>query len=66
MSSPSVPGVSVEPQREPQLATLGWALRRAVLGLVILLSAVALGAWLTSPASFDAIVRAASGVPVLG
>jgi hypothetical protein len=46
MSSPSVPGVSVEPQREPQLATLGWALRRAALGLVILLLAVALGAWL--------------------
>lgn len=45
-ASPSVPGLSLEPQREPQLATLGWALRRAALGLLILLVAVALGAWL--------------------
>jgi hypothetical protein len=34
------------PQRQPQIATLGWALRRAALGLVILLTTVALGAWL--------------------
>ncbi len=46
MSSPIVPGVSVGPQREPQLATLGWALRRTALGLLILIAAVALGAWL--------------------
>jgi hypothetical protein len=46
MSSPSVPGLPVETSREPQLATLGWALRRAALGLLILLVAVALGAWL--------------------
>jgi hypothetical protein len=46
MSSPSASGLSVEQQREPQLATLGWALRRAVLGLLILLVTVALGAWL--------------------
>jgi len=46
MSSPSVPNLSYEPQREPQLATLGWALRRAALGLLILLGAAGLGAWL--------------------
>jgi hypothetical protein len=46
MSSPSASGVSVEQQREPQLATVGWALRRAALGLLILLVTVALGAWL--------------------
>lgn len=46
MSSPSAPGLSVEQQPEPQLATVGWALRRAALGLLILLFAVALGAWL--------------------
>jgi len=46
MSSPRVPDLSFETQREPQLATLGWALRRAVLGLLILFGAAALGAWL--------------------
>ena len=30
----------------PQLMTLGWALRRAALGLLILLTAAALSAWL--------------------
>ena len=38
--------ISLGPQREPQVATLGWALRRAGLGLLILMVAVALGAWL--------------------
>jgi hypothetical protein len=46
MSSPSAQGVSIEPRREPQLATFGWALRRAALGLLILAIAVSLGAWL--------------------
>lgn len=47
MSSPSsVRDVSLEAQREPQLATLGWALRRAALGLLILLVTVTLVAWL--------------------
>ncbi len=46
MSSPIATGVSAQQQREPQLATLGWALRRAALGLLILLVAVALGTWL--------------------
>jgi hypothetical protein len=47
MSAPtSVPGLSLEPQPKPQLATLGWALRRAALGLLILLVATMLGAWL--------------------
>ena len=32
--------------RQPQLVSLGWALRRAALGLLVLLVAVALGAWL--------------------
>jgi len=47
MSAPtSVPGLSLEPQPEPQLATLGWSLRRAALGLLIVLVATMLVAWL--------------------
>ncbi len=46
MSSPGVPDVSVDPRPVPRLATLGWTLRRAALGLAILLAAAALGAWL--------------------
>ena len=46
MSSPSAPGLAVGTEREPQIATLGWALRRAALGLFILALAVAMGAWL--------------------
>lgn len=46
MPSPSVPHDSLERRREPQLASLGWALRRAALGLAILLTAAALTAWL--------------------
>ena len=46
MRSPSASGLSVEQPREPQLATLGWAMRRAALGLFILLVTVAIGAWL--------------------
>ena len=30
----------------PQLATLGWAVKRAALGLLVLIVIVALGAWL--------------------
>jgi hypothetical protein len=47
VSSPSRPpeiALRIEPQ--PQLATLGWALRRAALGLLILLVMVVLAAWL--------------------
>ncbi|MBX9590294.1 MAG: hypothetical protein K2X43_13385 [Hyphomonadaceae bacterium] len=44
--------MSLQQRREPQLATLGWAIRRAALGLLILLVAVALGAWLFN-ASID-------------
>jgi hypothetical protein len=36
----------VSGQKGPQLLTLGWALRRAALGLVMLFSMVMLGAWL--------------------
>ena len=48
MSSTSrIPDVPAAPQhRPPQLATLGWALRRAALGLLMLLVIVTLGAWL--------------------
>jgi hypothetical protein len=45
MSSRSVSEQSFE-QHVPQVATLGWALRRAALGLAILFAAAALGAWL--------------------
>ena len=47
MSSPSRPpdiALGIEPR--PQLATLGWALRRAALGLLLLIVMVVLGAWL--------------------
>jgi hypothetical protein len=37
------PSQSAQP---PQLMTLGWALRRAALGLVILLTVAVLSAWL--------------------
>jgi hypothetical protein len=47
----------MEPQ--PQLASLGWALRRAGLGLLILLVMVVLGAWLLH-ASIDPEEAAAS------
>ena len=33
-------------ESQPQLATLGWALRRAALGLLLLVVMVVLGAWL--------------------
>jgi hypothetical protein len=47
MPAPSVPHVSLErQQRKAQLATLGWALRRAALGLAILLIVAVLSAWL--------------------
>jgi hypothetical protein len=46
MSSRSIPDLSLEQPREPQLATLGWALRRAALGLLILFGTAALAAWL--------------------
>ena len=46
MSSPSAPGLSVETDRQSQIAIFGWALRRAALGVLILAVAVALGAWL--------------------
>jgi hypothetical protein len=46
VSSRSVSEVSFQQQVVPQTVTLGWTLRRAALGLGILLAAVVLGAWL--------------------
>ena len=46
MSTRSIPDLSLQQAREPQLATLGWALRRAALGLLILFTVAGLGAWL--------------------
>jgi len=46
VSSPGVSDVSFDQQAVPQTVTLGWTLRRAALGLAILLAMVALGAWL--------------------
>ena len=60
MSSPSeVPDALPPP---PQLATLGWAVRRAALGLLILMVMVVLGAWLFY-ASIDMDEAAAAGSP---
>jgi len=44
----------------PQIATLGWALRRAAWGLLLLAVAVTLGAWLLY-ASIDPDEAAAGG-----
>jgi hypothetical protein len=46
VSTHSVSDISFEQRSTPQAVTLGWTLRRAALGLLILLGAVALGAWL--------------------
>jgi hypothetical protein len=43
-SSTRPPDIVLDPQ--PQLATLGWALRRAAFGLLLLSAMVVLGAWL--------------------
>lgn len=61
MSSPSrIPDAALEPKSPPpQLATLGWAVRRAALGFAILIVMVVLGAWLFY-ASID-IDEAAAG-----
>lgn len=61
MPSPGVSDVSLETQRQPQLATLGWTLRRAALGLLILLTAAALSAWL-----LDASIEPDSSFPEPG
>jgi hypothetical protein len=45
VTSATVPEVSA-PAHPPQLMTLGWALRRAALGLLILLTVAGLSAWL--------------------
>jgi hypothetical protein len=56
MASPSVPHATLDGQldrqSEPQLATLGWALRRAALGMAILLT-VALASALLLYASLE-------------
>jgi hypothetical protein len=45
VTSGTVPEVSA-PARPPQLMTLGWVLRRAALGVLILLTVAGLSAWL--------------------
>ena len=62
-SSSRIPAASAAPQQPPQLATLGWALRRAALGLLLLLVIVTLGAWLLW-ASIDPDEAAAADGPV--
>jgi hypothetical protein len=46
MSSPTVPDTVPEPSFAARPPTLWWALRRAALGLAILLAVTGLGAWL--------------------
>jgi hypothetical protein len=41
-----MPAQPVQLAQPPQLMTIGWALRRAALGLLILLTAAGLSAWL--------------------
>ncbi|KAB2920549.1 MAG: hypothetical protein F9K29_01550 [Hyphomicrobiaceae bacterium] len=61
-TSTGVPNVSIEPQQPPQLASLGWALRRAALGLLMLFAMAMLTAWLLY-ASIDPDEAAASAAP---
>jgi hypothetical protein len=66
VSSPTRPSdIALEIQPRPQLATLGWALRRAALGLLLLVVMVVLGAWLFY-ASIDPDEAAASSPPQNG
>jgi hypothetical protein len=46
VTSATAPEAPASAQRPPQLMTLGWALRRAALGLLILLTVAGLSAWL--------------------
>jgi hypothetical protein len=62
LRSPEI-ALNIEPR--PQLATLGWALRRAALGLLILLVMVVLAAWLFY-ASIEPDEAAASAPPQIG
>ena len=55
-------GPGPAPRPDPQIATLGWALRRAAWGLLLLAAAVTLGAWLLY-ASIDPDEAAAGGSP---
>jgi len=50
------------PEQRPQIATWGWALRRAALGLLVLLVIVTLGAWLLW-ASIDPDEASAADAP---
>lgn len=45
-SQPSVSDTSLEVRPQPQLASLGWALRRTALWLLMLFSMVTVGMWL--------------------
>jgi hypothetical protein len=56
------PDILVSTQQGPPVASLGWALRRAAFGLLVLLVAVMLGAWLLY-ASIDPD-EAVAGTPV--
>ncbi len=66
MSSPSrVPDVALGTGSRPQTATLGWALRRAAFGLLLLIIMVVFGAWLLY-ASIDPDEASASSAPAQG
>jgi hypothetical protein len=55
--------MSLGPQSEPpRIISLGWALRRAAFGLVLLLTLVMMGAWLLY-ASIDPDEATAAGSP---
>lgn len=45
-SSSGPPEITLDIEPRPQLATLGWALRRAAFGLLILLVMVVVAMWL--------------------
>src|SRR5262245_34980119 len=60
---PSVPTAGL--QHRPQVGTWGWALRPAVLGLLVLLILVTLGAWLLW-ASIDPDEASAGDAPDIG
>ena len=64
-SSSGPPEIALEIEPRPQLATLGWALRRAAFGLLLLLVMVVIGAWLFY-AGIDPDEAAASSPPQNG
>jgi hypothetical protein len=64
-STSRIPSAPSGLEHRPQIATWGWALRRAALGLLVLVVIVTLGAWLLW-ASIDPDEASAADAPGAG